>query len=995
MSTPDRMMTPERWQRVKDVVARALEIESARRAAFLDQACSGEVSLREEVERLLLAEERAGSRFLSDAAVGFVQVPRLPASGDRRIGQILGAYKIISVLGQGGMGMVYRAARADDQFQKQVAIKLVQGGRNSAFVISRFKNERQILANLDHPNIARLLDGGTTEDGIPYFAMELIEGEPIDVYSRVHRLTIEDRIKLFLDVCSAVQYAHRRLIVHRDLKPSNILVTSEGVAKLLDFGIAKILDSDGAQPLEQTTMSLQILTPAYASPEQVRGAHITTASDVYSLGVVLYELLTGLQPYSGGSHSMEAMARAICEEEPQRPSTAVRRAAAEGKNRKPGSGAGNGNSSNAEPVGVIANLGPSPQKISKWLSGDLDNIVLMALRKEPDRRYASVEQFADDLHHHLQSMPVIAAKDTLFYRAGKFISRYKVGVIAALSIVIVLLGALFITLREARIARRERARAEQRFNDVRKLANSLIFEVHDSVQDLPGSTPVRKLILDRAIQYLDSLAKDSAGDTNLQRELAVAYHRIGQVQGDTNQGNLGQTQAMVVSMRKAAALFDEVATANPNVVMDQLNSAFGHRLLAGVTDDRAEQRRQIQAALAITGHLVTIDKSNPKVVNERSIEMAVFAAQQDADGDVAGAIASLRQALDLKQAVTLLKPDYPHIRQSIAMTNVQLADELAAADERKSALELNANGIAGYQSVVEQEKNNTRALRELAVSISKRGEIQMMEGDYSAALASYQRTLAIMEQLQKKDPENVLFRSDVAAGNVFVGKALVSLGQVNRGLALIDRGIPLLESQFAKDPNSMSVAAASYVWRSEALAMTANWSDAIANCRKAISILESPASRASDPTEKSQLAAIYVKLGNAFAHTGIFSEADAAYGKALTIIEPLRKTSAPNLRVSYVLADAYFGLGEDARKDAGHAGTTAANSRQQLTAARDWYSKSQAVWREIPNPGTVNLQGFLCGNPKIVADSLRSQSTPGSSRVSYVPTTVNTTVVRL
>src|ERR1700757_4236175 len=326
------MMTPERWQQLKGLLAAALEKESSERGVYLDRVSAGDPNLRSDLERLLVAEEEAGTVFLD--------TPPHHADDDAAedaktlIGLRIGAYQVVEKIGSGGMGEVYRAFRADDQYHKQVAIKLVRAGQGSDLVVNRFKNERQILASLDHPNITRLLDGGTTQNGVPYFVMELIEGLPIDQYCDTYKLPVTKRLRLIVQVCSAVQYAHQHLFIHRDIKPGNILVTSEGVPKLLDFGIAKILEggTDVAQ-LEPTLTFFRVLTPGFASPEQVKGATITTSSDIYSLGVVLYVLLTGRSPYQLTKPTSEEIARAVCEVEPEKPSAVVRRTMADGKER--------------------------------------------------------------------------------------------------------------------------------------------------------------------------------------------------------------------------------------------------------------------------------------------------------------------------------------------------------------------------------------------------------------------------------------------------------------------------------------------------------------------------------------------------------------------------------------------------------------------------------------------------------------------------------------
>ncbi len=339
-------------------------------------------------------------------------------------GRRIGPYQVIREIGSGGMGAVYLAARADEAYRKEVAIKLIPRGVCTHSVIQRFRTERQILAGLDHPNIARLLDGGATEDGLPYLVMEYIQGEPIDRYCEARRLSLVGRLRLFQSVCAAVHYAHQHLVIHRDIKPGNVLVTADGAPRLLDFGIAKLLSpepSSGAAAAGSTT--IPVMTPAYASPEQVRGESITTASDVYSLGVLLYELLAGRRPYDVAGPTPAELERAVCRQEPERPSVVTGGA------------------------------------LGRRLRGDLDNIVLMAMRKEPRRRYGSVEQFSEDIRRHLEGLPVIARPDTLGYRGAKFVSRHKAGAAAAMLVGLSLAAGVAATLREARIASAERDRA--------------------------------------------------------------------------------------------------------------------------------------------------------------------------------------------------------------------------------------------------------------------------------------------------------------------------------------------------------------------------------------------------------------------------------------------------------------------------------------------------------------------------------------------------------
>ena len=597
-------VNPQRWQRIKTALSAALEMTPERRAAYIDEISAEDSDLRGELLSLLAAHDQAGDAFLNTPAAGVERFGTLKGP-DPWVGKHIGPYQLIEGIGSGGMGEVYRAVRADDEYHKQVAIKLIRAGQDSAFVVQRFRNERQILANLDQPNIARLLDGGTTDEGLPYFVMEFIQGEPIDRYCDRHQFDTTARLRLFLQVCAAVQYAHQRLIIHRDLKPNNILVSEEGVPKLLDFGIAKILGPHERLSTDNETRSVfRMLTPEYASPEQARGEPITTASDVYSLGLVLYELLTGRRPHEIGRSASPAAAPTLQDREPRKPSAMVRRRDAKTKI---------GDAAGADALSAVRD--GTPQRLSRRLRGDLDNIVLMALRNEPARRYESVEQFAEDLRRHLSSHPVIARTDTLRYRGAKFIARYAVGVAAAVILAVALLAGLFVTMHEARIAQNERARAEHRFEDVRKLAHSLIFDINDSIQNLSGSSAARHLILKTGLQYLDSLSHEASGDPSLQRELAAAYERLGDVQGRALEVNEGDYAGAAASYRQALDLRKSIVTEQPlNMdVRRELIVSYGKLSdLMWSSGRPAEAMRYSQDTVSDSRFLVAIDPKNRK-----------------------------------------------------------------------------------------------------------------------------------------------------------------------------------------------------------------------------------------------------------------------------------------------------------------------------------------------------------------------------------------------
>ena len=435
------------------------------------------------------------------------------------IGTQVGPYRIIREIGSGGMGAVYFAVRVDEQYVQAVAMKFIARGMDSPDAIARFRVERQVLAALQHPNIAMLLDGGADPEGRPYIVMEYIEGKPLLEYCRENDLPVERRLQLFCDLCSAVHHAHQMLVIHRDIKPGNVLVTADGIPKLLDFGIAKMLTPELVPGEEAVTLTVaRRLTPRYASPEQIMGAQVTTATDVYSLGVLLYELLTYASPYRTTTASEAEIERAVCEQEPTR-------------------------------------LSKAPQvdpRVRKQLSGDLENIVAMALRKDVQRRYSSAQQLAEDVGRYLKGLPVIAREDTVFYLAGKLVRRNLLASAAFTALVVSVAVGWTSTILQAR-------RTDARFQQVRGLANTIVRDFPPVLHTLPGSGPVRAELVRTALEYLDKLSKDAGNDLGLQFELAQAYDRVGDVQGDPQGPNLGQYKEAIASYKQSLQLSEQVA----------------------------------------------------------------------------------------------------------------------------------------------------------------------------------------------------------------------------------------------------------------------------------------------------------------------------------------------------------------------------------------------------------------------------------------------------
>jgi tetratricopeptide (TPR) repeat protein len=489
-------MSPVEWQDVEAVLAAVMDLPPTERSARIMQLCVDRPELRAEVESLLTAHEKAASFLEVDTQVDSSAGPTFSLEGKQ-----LGPYRLLGIVGLGGMGTVYRAERTDGRFQKQVAIKVVPAALHSPELLRRFTSEQQILAALEHPNIARLLDAGVSPEGIPYFVMEYVEGIPVNEYCDSSKLSTAERLRLFQTLCPAVQYAHQHLVVHRDLKPANILVTCDGVPKLLDFGIAKIVDPWTAATLDATRSLLNPMTPGYASPEQVRGETVTTATDIYSLGVVLYELMTGQPPYRVGGRPLGEAIRLICQNEPEKPSSLVRRH--QSATRKMHSIPG--------------------------LSSDLDAIVAKAMRKDPQQRYASAEEFSSDIRRALKGLPVSAHRGSLRYRAGKFVRRHRFGVGVAAAAAVVLLGiAATMAVQAQRIAK-ERDRANREAEASKRVADFMtnMFKVSDP-NEARGNSVTAREILDKASRDIDpGLARDPELQAQMMDVMGTVYWNLG------------------------------------------------------------------------------------------------------------------------------------------------------------------------------------------------------------------------------------------------------------------------------------------------------------------------------------------------------------------------------------------------------------------------------------------------------------------------------------
>ncbi len=730
------MTDAERWQIVKDLAGRALEHDPETRAGWLAaQAAPDEV--RRAAARLLDADAAADAgRFLDREATDLSLVDGAPSVV--RDGDVVGAYRIVRLLGEGGMGKVYLATRADEAFEKQVAIKLV-GGSGHAALADRLRQERRLLATLDHPLIARLLDGGTTASGAPYVVMEYVDGVPIDGYCDRHRLSLRHRLDLVRRVCEAVHHAHGNLVVHRDIKAGNILVTADGTPKLLDFGIAKALAGDAT---DRTVTGLGAMTPESASPEQVLGLPITVATDVYALGALLYRLVGGRMPFADAA-SPAALLRAIGEHDPVAPSKAAP---------------------------------PSP------VPRDVDLIILKAMRKRPAERYDSAASLAADLNRYLSGRPVEAAPDSAGYRARRFVARHRLATVAVATGIVALSGGLAATLWQARIADAERQRAERRFDEVRRLARSLMFDLHDAIEPLPGSTPARRQLVENALQYLDGLASESTEDVPLLRELAEGYERLAQVQGRTGNANLGDVDGARASGDKAVALRRRIvghAAALPQDTVDLATSLQGQARAAATAE---AQTAMVSDALALLDGLPPSYGEDRRALNLRASLLWSRAGAHVRAKDFAAARDPYQQSVALFERLLDSADDEarPNASRNLSIVLKNYGALEWELGERPVALASYRRAQALDEARLALRPGDTTWLLDLSYSVASVAFTERATGDLRSSLAHYRQALTLREQALSGDPQNAQARAAVDRARGSIAEVTAEMAAAHR-----------------------------------------------------------------------------------------------------------------------------------------------------------------------------------------------------------------------
>lgn len=873
-------------------------MDRADREEFLREACGSDPALFDEVVSLLEAD--AADHHMTGAVGEVAKAVRQMEVG-LHADSVVGPYRLVREIGSGGMSTVWQAVRADDEFRITVAVKLIPREYiGSRFFLSRFKIERQILANLNHPNIAHLIDGGTTTDGIPYLVMEYIEGVPIDAFCKQTNPAIERRLEIFRDVCAAVQHAHQKLVIHRDLKPANILVGPDGTPKLLDFGIAKLLDRDfSTTTISPTAADLRLMTPQYASPEQVRAEPVTVASDVYSLGVILYELLSGHKPYRVTNASLGDMERIICVEHP-------------------------------EP--------PSKRASGRKIASDLDNIVLTALRKEPDRRYGSVDQFSEDIRRFLNSEPVRARKDTITYRFRKFVRRNRATAAAAMLAVASLVAGTAFSVYQAQ-------RAERRFAQVRKLANTFLFDFHDKIQNLPGSTEARKMIAGTALEYLDSLQADAGSDPELLYEIASACEKVGDVQGNPTSANLGMRKEAQSSYQRGLRIADDLVRRYPRDLRFTRRSIWLNYKISDLElrggDAKGASARQ-ERAVALAGNILQDprhDVSDMELGGRGYIRLGESYTRLHKNKEALAAYekayallepwsrkqGSVTSRREIVRALGAVGDGYRHLMQlekaaDIYAANIAMLEKLVDELPKDALLlrQLNGNrsvlanmlgnpystslnqpqrarpyALAALQSmekVVEADPNNQQAGRDLAIHLNRMASMYEDSAPLEG-IAYRERALALARKLSAATPDSVESRRSVA----------LYLHSLSRGLRKLHR----IEAAFASEGEAIRI-------RKELEARDPSW----------VQLLEDACIMGQGMAENYEAA-------------GDFPAAERQYLETLDVIQKDLTKSPKSADMHRLKADLQFAIGQLFAK------------QKKVTQARQWFQDSIGTWGKV------------------------------------------------
>lgn len=912
-------MTPDRWRLVEDIFQAAVLLPAEEQPAFLDKACHDDRALWKEVHSLL-AHADGGTEIecVVQEVAGRLSEDEAASLTGRRIG----LYRITGVIARGGVGVVCAAVRDDDQFSKQVAIKLIKRGMDSAFILGRFRAERQILAGLEHSGIARLIDGGVTDDGQPYFVMEHVEGLPITEHCDVNRLTVAERLRLFCSVCGAVQYAHRNLVIHRDIKPSNILVAKDGSPKLLDFGLAKVLTpAPGASTF--TALDVRMLTPDYASPEQVKGERVTTATDIYSLGAVLFEMLAGERPHRLKDYTPAEIERAVCQTEIEKPSSIVLR-------------------------------GTSRQR-ARQLKGDLDNIVLKAMHKAPERRYSSVEQLSQDIERYLEGRPVGARPDTFSYRARKFVGRHKLPVAASGLAVASLVAGAIATAHQAR-------RAEQRFQQVRKLANVFLFDLHDRLRNLPGSTETRRFVVQTGLDYLAGLEPEARGNIELLHELARAYHRIGDVQGHPLKSNLGDPAGAMSSYRKAAAILENLPEHRDRqglILQAETYTKIGD--LHTVRSDWKGGLESQRKALAIVEGLASDGLDEVRLLEVNGLVRQRIASALRGLTDLTGSIEHASKSVALYQKLAGIDSANQLYQERLAESYNLWGNGLEYSGGHREALSHYREVLRIREALAAREPANREYQRDLMMAHTAVGDLlrNPLRGplDWEGALSHYRKRLEMAELLVRQDSHDKRALLDLSGGLWRVGTCLRALDRFEEALPQLRRGLGITLQALTAEPNAHMLRSNAVSIRHEiarALVGQGKFSEALAHSRAAVEsgerlLAETQGGRA---VPSRNLLSCYANHVRVLGRLGKADEVKASSRRILELAAETHPKRSSGELVIFAAPNALSAVGEAYESLAGHAENHSARLARQ--EACSWFGRSLERWDELRNAGSAS-----------------------------------------
>ncbi len=831
-------MSPE----VHRLFEAACELAPNLRTGYVQSEASDEEVCREVLS--LLAHDALLEPLFADALESAASSVLLDL--DLRPGARIGAFTITRMLGRGGMGAVYLATRTDGSFEQTVAIKVIQSTNPATLLMARFQQERQILARLNHPNIARLLDGGETPDGLPYFVMEFVPGLEIDRDCSQRALDLDSQLRLFLKVCSAVQYAHENLVIHRDLKPGNILVTADGTPKLLDFGIAKVLD-----PLSESAAqgSTRVLTPEYASPEQVRGEAITTAADIYSLGAVLYRLLTGRPPH------------------------AVR---------------------NLSPLDAAISIAEQEVPAAPNVPTDVNAILRKALHSDPRRRYRSADDLSSDIQRYLDGKPVLAVPDSLGYRTAKFLRRRWLPVLAGSAIVLALTVGAGVAIWQGR-------RAERRFAEVRQLSNTFLFEFEDAIHNVAGATKARQLVVKTAQQYLDRLAAEAGHDKNLTRELADAYYKLGDVQGNPVQANAGDARAALASYRRSLALRDSLGDADAVTSKDRvgyLNALTGLANVESVSGDAARAIPLCERAVALAERWIKDGSNDPALLSSAANTYSQLSTHQRNRGSFEAAIASAKTSLAIKRKALALRPDDTKLLRLVATGHWALGSAQKIAGRPEEAVASFTTTVELMRQVSARTPGNVQSRRELLgaswlLAACQKDVLDKQHKSQEAALPLFQDAWRIGTQLLAEDPANALVESDMVSISLGLAITLQQVGRPQEAVRVLAPAIERQQRRCASAPGDRNAAyylALLYGWSASSRKDLHDLNGALATRRAAMRIYDRlVAESPSNFDYQHEKAANLQDTGEILADLGDYAGARALYREGLQIAEKLPK----------------------------------------------------------------------------------------------------------